>query len=588
MDDYCFRKIKSSALVMIALAAVHIAISRPLGYYWNALQAELSGVELTVKGVPEASASGQGMVVSIFLFGTIAVLAFITSPRRTNIFYRLILLIPLSIYLYSAYAEYEKISPISEKFKDLYESLEYAIFVPYAALAAFTALYLIFVITLPAFRVTQAFGWVTSVMAILSYLASAVFIIYNHTMTILEGTFGEGEFYIYLVAFALDVTSYFFMLSVLMTYSMIKREERWDRLEALELAREAAAAAIEEEAEERAIYEPPAPSAHPGERVIPAAEVLKERVIPDIEDMREHETSFFDDYERYRQPARAADMADKAGIADKADIVGKADKADLAPVAAERAAPATGKVAPADKADSAAGKVGPAAAASAGVEAKSNKAAAAPVVPDTVIEKSNKAAVAVDEAIEKRNKAAVAADEADAVFVVSRVAEVSDDKAAAVKTPVPDAASTTPAAPARPAASTAPAAKSGRPAARKTTGAYKDPGAARRDEREKKIVAGRERSVSREEDEKKEPAPYRDPGAARRADGREETGRDKRPDFSRGRDEVAPGTDEYREEGKETVVADRARRNSAGARRSGGASAPARKNTQRKPPRKKK
>ncbi|MDR1495718.1 MAG: hypothetical protein LBS67_02195 [Clostridiales Family XIII bacterium] len=286
-DDYCFRKIKSSALAMIALAAVHIAISQPLGYYWNALQADLSGVVLTVQGVPEAGDSTQGVFVYIALFGSIALLAFITSPRRTNFWYRLILLIPLFIYLFSLYTEYEKISPIQEKFKDIYESLEYAIFVPYAAIAAITAFYLILVIALPAFRVAQAFGWVAAVVAILSYLCSAVFIVYNHTMTILDGNFGEVEFYIYLVAFALDVVSYFFVLSVLMTYCTIKREERWDRLESLALKAEYEE---EEDEEEEEIYEPPAPSVY-----------LNERIIPDIEELKEHEVYVAEDYENYRR-----------------------------------------------------------------------------------------------------------------------------------------------------------------------------------------------------------------------------------------------------------------------------------------------
>jgi hypothetical protein len=187
------------------------------------------------------------------------------------------------------YEEYEKISPIGEKFKDLYESLEYAIFVPYAIIAAVMVIYLILVIIIPATRVTQAFGWVVAVIAILSYLASAVFIIYNHAMTILDGKFGESEFYMYLAAFALDVVSFFFILSVLMTYCMIKREERWDRLEILE----AEAELEEKEAERHAIYEPPEPSAH-----------LYERVIPDIEEIKEHEAAFSDDYERYLRPEK--------------------------------------------------------------------------------------------------------------------------------------------------------------------------------------------------------------------------------------------------------------------------------------------
>jgi hypothetical protein len=75
-------------------------------------------------------------------------------------------------------------------------------------------------------------------VAILSYLGSALFIVYNHTMTILEGSFGASDFYTYLAVFALDVVSYFVLLSVLMTYCTIKREERWDWLEARSIAEE--------------------------------------------------------------------------------------------------------------------------------------------------------------------------------------------------------------------------------------------------------------------------------------------------------------------------------------------------------------
>jgi hypothetical protein len=273
---------------MIAIMAVHIALSVPFGYYWNALQAKLSGINLTVQGVPEPGNSSQGVVIYLLLFGAVAALAFLTTPRRTSVWLRLVLIMPLSVYLFSAYVEYGKISPIGEKFKDLYESLEYAIFVPYAAIAGVTAVYMALVIAVPWFRGTQVFGWVTAVMAILSYLASAVFIVYNHTMTILEGAFGTSDFYTYLVVFALDVVSYFFMISVLMTYCTIKREERWDRLEALAMETE-----IEEmEADEQAAYKGRQP-----------AELLFERIIPDIEDLKEHEATYTGEYELYRQAA---------------------------------------------------------------------------------------------------------------------------------------------------------------------------------------------------------------------------------------------------------------------------------------------
>ncbi|MDR0596151.1 MAG: hypothetical protein LBG50_01255 [Clostridiales Family XIII bacterium] len=234
MDDYyCYRKIKNTALVMIALVAVHIALSIPLGYYWNALQAKLAGIELGASGVPNAGDVSQGAVAYLLVFAACAVLAFITTPYRAGRLRRLTLLPPLAVYLYSAYAEYEKITPIGEKFGDLYESLEYAVFLPYFAVAVFTALYIVFVLVIPAFRLTQAVGWAACIVAILSYFASAMFIAYNHTMSILAGSFGESDFYTYIVVFVLDVATYFLMLSVFMTYCTIKREERWDRLEAM-------------------------------------------------------------------------------------------------------------------------------------------------------------------------------------------------------------------------------------------------------------------------------------------------------------------------------------------------------------------
>lgn len=301
MDDYyCFRKIKNTALVMIALVAVHIALSLPLDYYWNALQARLSGIELTVSGVSHSGEASQGIVVYLMVFGVCAALAFLTSPRGTGLLRRLMLVIPLLVFMYSAYGEYEKITPISEKFKDLYGSLEYAVFIPYLALAVFTAVYIVLVLAIPALRLTQAFGWVTCIVAILSYLAAMLSVIYRHGMTILEGSFGESDFYIYLVVFGLDVVSYFFMLSVYMTYCTIKREERWDMIEAM---------AMEEGIYDDEFYvdaevdyigddEPFEAAAFGGRRS--AAGYLRDRVIPDIEDLKEHEMPWLDEYDAYR------------------------------------------------------------------------------------------------------------------------------------------------------------------------------------------------------------------------------------------------------------------------------------------------
>jgi hypothetical protein len=85
-----------------------------------------------------------------------------------------------------------------------------------------------------------------------------------------------------------------------MTYCTIKREERWDMLEALAMEAERE----EDEAEKHAIREPAALSAH-----------LGDRVIPDIEELKEHEGIFVDGYREsiYKDGTATANRSAAAG-----------------------------------------------------------------------------------------------------------------------------------------------------------------------------------------------------------------------------------------------------------------------------------
>jgi hypothetical protein len=275
-DTYLFRKIKATAIVMSVLVVLQIMLGRPMGYYWNALQAKLSGLDVGVtSGADEGSM--QSIIVYIAIFGAIGALALLVSPGRKGYVLRLLFVPPIIVYIYNAWIEYNKVAPIKEKFEDLYSSVDYAIYLPYMTLALFMAVWLIVVAAIPQFRVTQVLGWVAVVIGILCYLVAGIFVIYEHGMAILDGSFGRNAFFMYLICFAFDVVSYFFLMSVVMTYCTIKREERWDALEAME-----AEAMIEEDVAAR--------------RARVAWEPLPDRVIPDIEELKEHEIPYADAY----------------------------------------------------------------------------------------------------------------------------------------------------------------------------------------------------------------------------------------------------------------------------------------------------
>jgi hypothetical protein len=116
-------------------------------------------------------------------------------------------------------------------------------------------------------------------------------------------------------------------------------------------------------------------------------------------------------------------------------------------------------------------------------------------------------------------------------------------------------------------------------------GAYEDPGAARRSEGGKEIITDKNRGALRGKEEKNGVGSYRDPGAGRWFEADQRTGRAEKPGFSWGSDAAAFEEDGRREGRKETVVADRAKRNDPGPKKRGRKNAPRRGKDERDDPR---
>jgi hypothetical protein len=103
------------------------------------------------------------------------------------------------------------------------------IYIPFIIAYVCLTIYYCFVILQPGSLFTKGMGVFTTVISIGLYVASGVYAAYMHMMDVLDGSFGTWSFILYLVCFALDAATYFLMLSLLMTYSAMCRQERMPR-----------------------------------------------------------------------------------------------------------------------------------------------------------------------------------------------------------------------------------------------------------------------------------------------------------------------------------------------------------------------
>jgi hypothetical protein len=330
---------------------------------------------------------------------------------------------------------------------------------------------------------------------------------------------------------------------------MIKREERWDRLEAIELALERAAEIEEEEAEERAFYEPPAPSAY-----------LGERVIPDIEDLREHEIPDVMEWGARRRVPDAVEVNERSRVPDAVKVNEQSRVPDVMELKERGRIP--------------------------GVMASKEREQETPGTEETEKVEVEAHEWVLPDAEKAAPEAAPEAEEAEAEEAEAR--EIPDDKSGK-ESETPE----------------------GEEAKEDGTFFFDDDewhrhtvGAADVDDAGfagfnfdgadvKEIKSMIEESSApdeggKEDVESEKPADSRDSEKAPEFAGEEEKGKNREPDASQGKDEKALDPDDYREEKKEAVVADRTRRNNAGDQERRDKAAPARKGNRRRGPREKK
>ncbi|MDR1953421.1 MAG: hypothetical protein LBQ21_02945 [Clostridiales Family XIII bacterium] len=223
MDErYLYRKNFISAIMMIVLAVIQLVLCSGLGYYWNALQGKLAGITME-----DSSGHPLGtLFVFILVFVPLVVFAFYGFLNGEKDWVKVFLGVPCLVYGLSAILEVQKILPIEEKFKDIYVTLDNAIYLPFAVAYVILVVYYFFVLRFPASSVTRGIGIITVVISIGLYAANGVYTAYMQLMDVLDGSFGAMSFLLYLVCFALDTATYFLMLSILMTYCTMRREAR--------------------------------------------------------------------------------------------------------------------------------------------------------------------------------------------------------------------------------------------------------------------------------------------------------------------------------------------------------------------------
>lgn len=207
---------------------VLMMLGSQLGYYQNSLQAEWSGIgSLQDAGNGNARVL-QNVLVNLLMFIPVITMALggaFNEKLGKNPLFRLLLLIPMIIYGCSFYLDFLQATPFSEKFSDMYTALDHIIFIPFLLCFIMLIIYMFCAILRPESMATKAIGTITMIVGICFYVVFGIYVIYLQAMNALGGSFGLSHFILYLVCFALDVTTFFLMLSLIMSFCSMRREE---------------------------------------------------------------------------------------------------------------------------------------------------------------------------------------------------------------------------------------------------------------------------------------------------------------------------------------------------------------------------
>ncbi|MDR1067935.1 MAG: DUF485 domain-containing protein [Clostridiales Family XIII bacterium] len=231
-SSYYFRKNLITGAVLFFFVIVLMILGSQLGYYQNAVQAQLSGVQNIQSAGGDLQIS-KNILANLLVFVPVIVLAvggaFNARLGKSRAF-RFMLLAPIMIYGASVYLDWKEATPLSEKFENLYSAVDNIIYIPFIICFAVFVIYMIAVIVKPDSMATKVIGSITMVISICFYVIFGVYVIYLQAMSALDGSFGFKHFILYLICFGLDVASFFLMLSLIMSFSAMRREDLlWER-----------------------------------------------------------------------------------------------------------------------------------------------------------------------------------------------------------------------------------------------------------------------------------------------------------------------------------------------------------------------
>jgi hypothetical protein len=227
-SSYYFRKNLITGAVLMFCLIVLMVLGSKMGYYQNSVQAQLGGIkELASAGAGGISAV-KNIIINLLIFVPVIIVAlggtYNVSLGR-NPFFRLLLLPTMAVYAIAIFLDFRQATPINEKFKDIYSSLDHAIFIPFILCFAMLVIYMVVVIIKIDNAAAKIFGSITMVVSTCFYVMFGIYVIYLQVLSALGGSFGMKHFILYLVCFALDVTTFFLMLSLLMSFCAMGREE---------------------------------------------------------------------------------------------------------------------------------------------------------------------------------------------------------------------------------------------------------------------------------------------------------------------------------------------------------------------------
>ncbi|MDR3072519.1 MAG: hypothetical protein LBU41_03410 [Clostridiales Family XIII bacterium] len=224
MDDrYFWKKNLITSSTLIFLAIIQLILNIMTRYYWNPVQAKISGMSDFVDAGGDANSFGY-LLGFLLLFCPVIVLVFLTRGAGEKKQLRFVLIPTFGVYVVSAIMLVQKLRPFKAILQDPYDALDKFVFIPMFLQAFLMGVYLLCIIIKSDLLLAKIIAVITIVISILYFIADAAYLAYLHMMDTFSGDFGLITAALILACYVLDVATFFLMLSALMSYCAMQRE----------------------------------------------------------------------------------------------------------------------------------------------------------------------------------------------------------------------------------------------------------------------------------------------------------------------------------------------------------------------------